>query len=158
MTNRLLDEFSINLTALHRLQQELLAQLDDNNLQLALPGRNPKLGALLREMGDWQRQYIESLKTFRHDFSLHAAPPDAETSVEVLKSWFTELEADFRAAVEALTNDDLQKPVNRGGWSPAVSLQFHLYREMMLIYYSHLDVYVRALDKTISHQWHEWIG
>jgi hypothetical protein len=29
---------------------------------------------------------------------------------------------------------------------------------MMLIYYSHLDVYVRALDKTISEQWQEWIG
>lgn len=158
MANRLLDEFRINLTALHHLQHDLLSQLSDSDLQLSLPGRNLALGATLREMGEWQRQYIESLKTFRHDFSLRLSPPDSETSVDVLKAWFAELEADFFAALEAITNDDLQRPVNRGGWSPALSLQFHLYREMLLIYYSHLDVYVRALDKTISHQWHEWIG
>jgi hypothetical protein len=158
MTNRLLTEFGVNLRALHRLQQDLLAQLDDGDLTLTLPGRNPSLGAMLREMGDWQRQYIESLKTFRHDFELHDAPADAETRVETLKRWYAQLEADFMATVEALTDEDLQRPVNRGGWSPAVSLQFHLYREMMLIYYSHLDVYVRALDKTISEQWQEWIG
>ncbi|MFN8380027.1 MAG: hypothetical protein U0452_15285 [Anaerolineae bacterium] len=36
--------------------------------------------------------------------------------------------------------------------------QFHLYREMLFIYYGHLNVYVRALDITISEQWEVWIG
>ena len=59
MANRLLDELGIHLQALHHLQQDLLAQLSDSDLQFSLPGRNPTLGAMLRDMGEWQRQYID---------------------------------------------------------------------------------------------------
>ena len=158
MANRLIDELGIHLQALHHLQMDLLAQLSDSDLLYSLPGRNPTLGVLLRDMGEWQRQYIESFKTFRHDFTLHFAPPNAETSVATLQGWFAELAADFMTALGALNNDDLERPVDRGNWFPRLSLQFHLYREMLFIYYGHLNVYVRALDKTISEQWRIWIG
>ena len=158
MTNRFIEELGIHLRALHHLQQDLLAQLSDSDLQYALPGRNPTLGKMLRDMGDWQRQYIESFETFQHDFNLHLAPADAETSVATLQVWFAKLAEDFMAALEALSNDDLERPIDRGNWSPRASLQFHLYREMLFIYYGHLNVYVRAMDKTISHQWEVWIG
>ena len=156
--NTLLTEMGDNLRELHQLQKDLLAQLDDNSLQLSLPGNNPPLGEVLREMGEWQRRYIESFKTFRQDYRLRQSPPNAATSVETLKTWVAQLQAELVEAVGALSNEDLQKPVDRGGFAPAVHTQFHIYREMLLIYYGRLDAYVRALDKTVSEQWRMWIG
>ncbi|HYO87036.1 MAG TPA: DinB family protein [Candidatus Limnocylindrales bacterium] len=156
--NTLLTEFGDNLRELHQLQKDLLAQLDDNNLALSLPGNNPTLGEVLREMGEWQRRYIESFRTFRQDYSLRQSPPNVATSVEALKVWYAELETELIEAVGALTEEDLQKPVDRGGFTPSASTQFHIYREMLLIYYGRLDVYVRALDRTISDQWRMWVG
>lgn len=156
--NSVLQQHGENLRELHQLQKDLLAQLDDNDLQLVLPGNNPPLGAVLREMGEWERRYIESFKTFRQDYHLRQSPPKAATSVEALKTWFAQIQAELVEAVGALSEEELQRPVDRGSFTPSAAVQFHIYREMLYIYYGRLDVYVRALGKTISEQWRTWIG
>ena len=156
--NSVLEQHGENLHELHQLQSDLIARLDDHDLQLALPGNNPTLGEALRDLGEWQNRYIESFKTFRQYYALSAAPADAATSVAVLKAWYAQLQADLVEAVGALSEADLQKPVDRGGFAPPAGVQFHIYREMLLIYYGRLDVYVRALGKTITDQWRMWIG
>lgn len=156
--NTLLTQHGDNLRELHQLQKDLLAQLDDNNLQLTLPGNNPSLGVVLREMGEWQHQYIESFRTFRQDYSMRVSPPNAATSVEALKAWFTQLETELIEALGALSDEDLGKLINRGSFTLPAVVQFHIYRELLILYYGRLDVYVRALEKTISDQWSVWIG
>jgi hypothetical protein len=156
--NSVLEQHGDNLRELHQLQTDLVNRLTDADLQLALPGDNPTLGEALADLGEWQNRYIQSFKTFRQDYALHAAPPDAATSVAVLKSWFAGLQAELVAAVSALSEADLQKPVDRGGFAPPAGVQFHIYREMLLIGYGRLDVYVKALGKTVSDQWRMWIG
>jgi hypothetical protein len=156
--NSLLEQHGENLHELHQLQTDMVNNLTDADLQLALPGNNPTLGEALRELGEWQNRYIQSFKTFRQDYGLTAAPPDAAISVAVLKAWFSALQAELVEAVGALSEDDLQKPVDRGGFAPPAGVQFHIYREMLLIYYGRLDVYLRALGKNVTEQWRMWIG
>jgi hypothetical protein len=156
--NSVLEQHGDNLRELHQLQTDLINSLTDADLQLALPGDNPTLGEALCELGDWQHRYIESFKSFRQDYALQGTPPEAATSGAALKTWFAELQAGLVEAVGALSEADLQKPVDRGGFAPPAGVQFHIYREMLLIEYGRLDVYVKALGKTVSEQWRMWIG
>ena len=156
--NSVLEQHGENLHELHQLQTDLVNSLTDADLQLALPGNNPTLGEALRELGEWQNRYIQSFRTFRQDYALTAAPPNVTISVAVLKAWFSALQAELVEAIGALSEADLQKPVDRGGFAPPAGVQFHIYREMLLIYYGRLDVYLRALGKTVTEQWRMWIG
>ena len=156
--NSVLEQHGENLRELHQLQTDLMNRLTDADLQLALPGNNPTLGEVLADLGEWQNRYIQSFKTFRQDYALHAAPPDAAASVAVLKNWYAGLQTALVEAVGALSEADLQKPVDRGGFAPPASVQFHVYREMLLTYYGRLDVYMRALGKDMTEQWRMWIG
>lgn len=141
------------------LRYQLLDVLNDADLIYTLPG-NPTLGAVCREMGDWQQSYINSFKTFRQDFSYRHADMSVETSVAKLRAWWTALDAELDAALHGLSEDDVQKrTIDRGGgYSPTVTMQFHIYREAILIFCGRAGVYLRALGRTMPEQWQEWVG
>ena len=44
------------------------------------------------------------------------------------------------------------------GFAPLPRVQMDLYKEALLIFYSKVSVYLRALGKTPPEQWRKWIG
>jgi hypothetical protein len=60
-------EFPLQET--QRVRYDLLQALTDSDLIYKLPGDNPTLGELCREFGDVEHSYIQSFKTFKHDWS-----------------------------------------------------------------------------------------
>ena len=51
------------------LRDQLMEILGDEDLSLRLGGGTASLGALCREIGEIERAYAESFRTFRQDFA-----------------------------------------------------------------------------------------
>ncbi|MEZ4767190.1 MAG: DinB family protein [Caldilineales bacterium] len=143
-----------------RERYELMAVLTDADLAYKLPGDNPTLGELCREIGEVEACYIESFKTFKLDWSDRTNEPGLATSVARLVAWYTALDQEFEAVVREFSEEDLhQKRIDRGyGFSPSLYVQFEIYRESLLMFYAKASVYLKALQKTVNNRWHAAIG
>jgi len=83
------------------LRTQLMDLLTDEDLEYRAGGTNPTLGALCRELGETEHAYIESFRTFTHDYSYRYPEPTLEGSVRALSSWFAELDRDLKTASRA---------------------------------------------------------
>jgi hypothetical protein len=88
--------------------------------------------------------------------------PRLETSVNALSSWYATLDDELKTAIQGLSEDEVpRRTIDRAdfpGFTPMLRLQLDIYREVLLIFYSRVDVYLRALRKTPTEQWRKWIG
>jgi hypothetical protein len=139
------------------LRGQMMALLSDADLAYTLPG-NPTLGALCKEMGDVEQSYIDSFKTFKQDFSYRSAEPGLANSVEKLNVWYKRLDSELEVALTALTEEEIQGKTIDRGWAVPVTVQFHVYREALLIFCGKASVYLKALGKPLTDQWQGWIG
>ena len=140
------------------LRTQMTDSLTDADLAFKFPN-NPTLGELCKSMGDVEQMYIDSFKTFKHDFSYKKDDAALATSVERLKAWYKVLDEELDAALMAIPDSDFQtKTVDRGGgFMMPLGGQFHTYREAILISCGKADVYLRAMDKPLAQQWRGWI-
>jgi len=152
------NEFPLHET--QRLRYDLLQTLTDSDLAYKLPGDNPTLGELCREFGDVEYSYIQSFKTFQHDWSYRTTAPELATSVARLQAWYTTLDHEFESVVRGFEEDDLHhKQIDRGhGFTPPPAVQFQIYHEALLMFYAKASVYLKALQKTVNDQWQAGIG
>lgn len=146
------------------LRDQLTEILTDDDLDYRVGGTNASLGALCREIGEIERSYIESFKTFTQDFAYRNDDPRLETSVGALSAWYAELDHDLMAAVEGLTEDEIanrrivRNDFDIDDFSPLPPTQLDIYREALLIFYGKVSVYLRAMGKALPRNWLEWIG
>jgi hypothetical protein len=144
------------------LRGQLMENLTDDDLGYRVGGTNPSLGALCREIGEIERSYVESFKNFRLDFEYRNADPRLETSVAALSSWYADLDRELSAVLEGISEEDVaNRTIDRTdfpGFTPHLRVQLDIYKEALLIFYSKVDVYLRALEKTPTEQWRKWIG
>ena len=146
------------------LRSELTDILSDEDL-LFRPARSAaSLGELCREIGDIEHSYVEALRTFRQDFTWRNPDPDVERRVAALSTWYSELDRQLLAALEALTDDDaanrrISRPdVDVEGFSPLATQELDIYREALLIFYAKVSVYLRILGRELPGRWALWIG
>lgn len=141
------------------LRTQMMDSLTDADLAFTFPN-NRTLGELCREMGDVERSYIDSFKTFKQTWVVHNTEPGLDRSVARLKAWYKALDEEFDAVLMAIPDSDLQKKtVDRGsGFAPTLGMQFHIYREALLIFCGKWSVYLRAMGKPLSEQWQGWVG
>ena len=136
----------------------MLDILGDADLAHALPG-NPSLGALCREAGRLEEIYTDSFRTFAVDWGERPAPGGAARKVTVLRGWYGRSDAALKEALCALSEEDVQgKQIDRGDYSVPVGVQFHIFRESILIFCAKASVYLRSLGKDLPEQWRQWIG
>ncbi|MBI1257096.1 MAG: hypothetical protein GC204_06470 [Chloroflexi bacterium] len=150
-------EFDI-LHQTQAIREELMAMLSDADLAFKLPGSNPTLGALCREMGQVEQSYIDSFKTLKQDWNYPAVNKALETSVEKLQAWYQTLDADLEAALVALKDRDTQTTMIDRTWPVPLGAQFHIYREALLIFYGKATCYVRAMGRPLPEQMAGWVG
>ena len=143
-----------------RLRYDLLRVLTDSDLAYTLPGDNPTLGVLCREMGEVEHDYIQSFKTFKHEWSYRATEPELATSVASLEAWYRMLDDEFETVVRGFSEEELHhKQIDRGGgFTPSLFVQFQIYREALLIFFAKASVYLKALRRYVSDEWQIGIG
>ena len=146
------------LHATQELRRQFLEVLSDADLGFRPAPECLALGELCREIGEVQQAYVESFRTFRLDLSYrHQA--EVSRSVETLAAWYARLDRELETVLEGLEEVDLGRRVDRGnGFMPPVEVQFHIYREALLIFYAKAHVYLRALGKRVTGPWQWWIG
>lgn len=157
--NSLMQQHGELLRSTQELRRDLLSVLADEDLAYKLPGNNITLGALCQEMGEVEQSYIDSFKRFKQDFSYRHGDPSVASSVASLAAWYDALDQELQATLEGLSEDDLQKTIDRGyGFTPGVIMNFHIYREALLIFYAKAHLFVKALNKSVPGKWRWWIG
>jgi hypothetical protein len=142
------------------IREQLLQTLTDDDLRYTPGGANPPLGVLCREIGEVEQAYIDSFKTFALDFSYRNTTPGLERSVAQLIAWYAELDAELKATIEGLSEEDIRsRLVDRGGdFKLPLQIQLNVYQEALLIFYGKAIVYLRAIGKTPPQQMQEWLG
>jgi uncharacterized damage-inducible protein DinB len=156
--NRLMQERWPWIEGSHSMRAQALDLLDDADLTFNPGGANMTLGALCREMGETEYSYLESLKTLKQDWSYRNEDGGLEGSVARLKTWYATMDEEMKAVVSALTDDDLAKTVDRGGYGWTVETQLEVYLQALLIFFGKLTIYLKALDKPLPKEWREYIG
>ena len=141
------------------LRDQLMENLTDADLQYKLPGNNPTLGAICHGMGDIQQSYIDSFKTLKQDWAYHCDDPTLATSIDALKKWYAQLDANFLKTLEELSEEDIQTAIiDRSPEQFPVVIQMHVYREALLIFYGKVVTYFHAMEKPIPPKVIMWIG
>jgi hypothetical protein len=141
----------------HQMRTQLLDILSDADLTFNPGGQNITLGALCRQLGEIEHAYTQSLKTFQQDWSFRNEESGLERSVARLKEWFQGLDKDLKAAASALTDEDLQKTIERGGFAMPVDLQLDVYLQALLIFFGKATIYLKAMNKALPQQIQEYI-
>jgi hypothetical protein len=137
---------------------QLLDALSDENLSFNPGGENVTLGAVCRESGDVEYSYIQSLKTFKQDWSYHNEAPGIETSVEQLRAWYQQMDGEMKAIVEGFSDDDLKKTIDRGGYPAPVDMQLDVYLQAQLIFFGKVSIYCKSLGIEMTPTFKEYIG
>ena len=88
-------------------------------------------------MARLEQAYIDSFKTFVLDFSYRNTTPGLEQSVAQLVAWYADLDADLKATIEGLSEEDISsRLVDRGGdFKLPPQIQLNVYQEALLIFY-----------------------
>jgi hypothetical protein len=144
------------------LRDELMAVLTNDDLAFRPGVATGTLGELCREIGDIEHSYVEAFRTFRQDFGWRSDDPAVERDVAALRDWYAELDRELRAALEALSEDDIAgRRIERHdveGFSPLPAQELDIYREALLIFYAKVSVYLRIMGKDLPGHWTAWIG
>src|SRR6187397_215707 len=97
MNSLIESEFPLHET--QSVRYDLMQTLMDSDLAYKLPGDNPTLGELCREIGEVEYSYIESFKTLKHDWSYRATEPELATSVARIQAWYKTLDNEFETVL-----------------------------------------------------------
>jgi len=156
--NRYMQEKWPWIEGTHGMRSQLIDVLSDADLSFSPGGQNMTLGALLREMGETEYSYIQSLKTFKQDWSYHNTEAGLENSITRLKAWYQTLDEQMKVTVSDLSDEDLTKTIDRGGFSMPVDLQLDVYLQALLIFFGKATVYLKAMNKPLPQPIQEYIG
>jgi hypothetical protein len=146
------------------LRNELMELLTDDDLAFRPAVGTFSLGELCREIGDIEHSYAEALRSFEQDFDWRHPDPKVERSVGALTAWYAELDRDLMAAIQGLTEDDIaHRRIQRHdfdveGFAPLAAQELDIYREALLIFYSKVSIYLRAMGRDLPQRWAHWIG
>jgi hypothetical protein len=155
--NQIETEFFGLLDMTHGVRDGAVGLLSGADLAFRIEGCK-SLGELLQDFGDVEAMYTRSFETFKLDFSTRANGRENVASGEAAVAWLHGLDGELKAVLSALSDDELGKPVDRGGWHMPAMANFHTYREAVLIQFGKLDCYLRALGKDLPDEWVAWVG
>jgi len=156
--NRYMQEKWPWIEGTHAMRSQILDTLSDADLPFSPGGQNMTLGALCRQMGEIEHSYVQSLKTFKQDWSYRNMEVDSESSVARLKAWFQTLDDELKTTVSAFSDEDLMKTVDRSGFTMPVELQLDVYLQALLIFFGKVTIYLKAMNKPLPPQIQEYIG
>jgi uncharacterized damage-inducible protein DinB len=157
--NRYMQEKWPWIEGTHGMRTRLLDTLSDADLAFNPGGENVTLGALCREMGEVEYSYIQSLKTFKQDWSYRNTKSGLASSVAQLNAWEQTLDDEMKATVSALADEDLAKIIERGeNFSLPVEIQLDVYLQALLIFFGKVAIYLKAMNRPLPEDIQVCIG
>ena len=114
------------------------------------------MGALLREDGEVEYSYLQSLKTFKEDWSYHNTEAGLEGDLTQIKAWYHMLDEEMKATLAAFSDEDLSKTIDPRGFT--VELQLDVYLQAQLIFLGKASVYFKAMNRALSQTFQDYIG
>ncbi len=156
--NRYMQEKWPWIEGTHGMRSQLTDMLSDADLSFNPGGQNMTLGTLLREMGEIEYSYIQSLKTFKQDWSYRNTEAGLDSSISRLKAWYQTLDEQMKARVSDLSDEDLTKTIDRGGFNMPVDLQLDVYLQALLIFFGKVTIYLKAMNRSYPQTIQEYIG
>jgi len=154
--NRAMQEKWPWIEGTHGMRLQLLDKLSNTDLAFSPGGENIPLGGLLRESGDVEYSYIQSLKTFKQDWSSHHTEAGLESDLTQIKAWYPTLDEEMKATLAAFSDEDLSKTIEPRGF--AVELQLDVYLQAQLIFFGKASVYFKAMNRTLPQAFQDYIG
>lgn len=141
------------------LRDQLLDALADEDLAFHPGGSNLTLGALCGRLAETQRAYAAAFRTFKAEFSFRQPDAERTSTVTALKAWFKELDEELVAALDGISNADVEnRHIDRGGgFALPVFMHLDVYREAILIFCGKASVYLAAMGKRAPGKWSYWI-
>jgi uncharacterized damage-inducible protein DinB len=155
--NNIMKKYYPTFELYQALREQLLDILSDEELDFQPGGDNSTLGFLCREIGEIEYSYIQSFKTFKQDFSYRNREAGLEGSVAQLGAWYEALDKELKTTIDGLSDKDLDRSIDRGGFSLRPLAQLDVYKEALLIFYGKVSVYLKTMGKTRPEQWVDWI-
>ena len=146
------------IEAAHGMRAQLLGLLGAAEVAYTPGGQNMTLGALCREMGETEYAYIQSLTTFRQDWSYRQTDPEMERRVDQLAAWFATLDDQMQAALATLADADGTKTIDRGGFPATVDFQLDCYLQAVLIFLGKATIYLKAMNIALPRSFQDYIG
>jgi hypothetical protein len=116
------------------------------------------VGALCRQMGETEYSYIQSLKTWRHEWSSRHPEADVVSSVGQLTACFHTLDDEMKAVIAAFSDEDVNKAIDRGGDAVTVAFQLDVYLQAVLIFLGKATIYLKAMNEVLPQSFQEYIG
>jgi hypothetical protein len=158
--NRLMRDYYPTFEMYQAMRNQLMKILKDSDLIFQPRGDNLTLGALCIEIGETEKSYIQSFRTFTLDFSYRNEERGLERSVDRMAAWYGDLDRELKSVIEAMTDEDLQdRVIDRGGdFKLPVHIQLDVYKEALLIFYGKVSVYLKMMGRARPQQWQDWIG
>ena len=156
--NRMMNEKWPWIEAAHGMRSELFDLLSDADLAFTPGGQNMTVGALCREMGETEYSYIQSLKTLKHLWSYRHSKVSLMSSIARLKAWFQTLDDELQVAISAFSEEDVHKPIDRGGEAVTVEFQLDVYLQVVLIFLGKATIYLKAMNNPLPPLFQEYIG
>jgi len=141
----------------HAMRTGLLDVLTDADLKFTPGGDAMPLGALIREMGEIEHSYIQSLKTATQNWDYRNTEAGLADSVEKLKAWFQTLDDELKTLVSGFSDEDLKKTVERNGYPMPFEMQLEVYLQALLIFFGKASIYLKAMGKPLPPNIKEWI-
>jgi hypothetical protein len=141
----------------HGMRMELLDNLSDADLAFNPGGKNLTFGELFRQNAEIEHSYVQSLKTFKQDWSYRNTEAGLDGSVARLKAWFQKLDDEMKEAVSAFSDEDLKKTIDRGGPVP-IEMQMEIYVQAVLIFLGKAVVYLQAMNRPLTQPMRDYIG
>lgn len=143
----------------HGMRNDLLKTLSGADLAFNPGGQNMSLGALCRELGEIEYDYIQSLKVFKQDFDYRNPDVSLTTSVERLAAWYQSLDDEMKSIVAAFSEEDFKKNIERpGGYKAPVDVQLDIYLQALLIFFGKASIYLKAMNKPATPTMQDYIG
>lgn len=140
------------------MRAEVMEALADEDLAFQ-PEKGPSVGELCVQIGEWQRAYIEGFKDFVQDFDYRNPDAELRKRVAKLKEWYAELDAELEAALEGLSDEEVEKrPIERGGWEASTAWNLRIYQECLIIFYAKMWVYFNLMGREQPEGLRRWIG
>jgi uncharacterized damage-inducible protein DinB len=156
--NSIMEDYYNVFEMYQELREQLMAILTDDDLAFRPFPNTLTLGQLCHEIAQTERSYIDSFKTFQQSWDHESDPLVQPESVAALKEWYQELDRELKAAVSALTNEQINSAIIKRGFDVRPLIQLEIYKEALLIFYGKASIYLRALGKPLPERWPAWIG
>ncbi|MEK6256337.1 MAG: hypothetical protein N2C13_03345 [Chloroflexota bacterium] len=157
--NSIIEKYYPLFESYQALRGQLMLAISDEHLAFTPGGNSHTLGYLCREMGEVQYSYTQSFKTFQQVWTYKNDDPLLETSVDKLTGWYTDLDREMRATIEALSEEDIRtRTIARDGFNASAKAQLDIYEEALLIFYGKVSVYLKILGIPLPEQWENWIA